>query len=182
MADIFAVVADHTRRELLGILLRRRSEGIASGDASVSELVAELALSQPTVSKHLKVLREAGLVTVREKGQHRYYRLEPDGLSGVGEWVGPFLPAADGEQADGEQADGGQADGGPADGGPADGRVEHTDGVTSDPAGTETTTGTSDAGRTDEHPAAETAPVPGAEFAAVLGRMAADVAFRIRRS
>jgi ArsR family transcriptional regulator len=177
MADIFAVVADHTRRELLGILLRRRSEGIASGDASVSELVAELALSQPTVSKHLKVLREAGLVTVREKGQHRYYRLEPDGLSGVGEWVGPFLPAADGEQADG-----GPADGGRVDGGPVDGRVEQTDGDTSDPGGTETTAATTDAGRTDEHAAARTAPVPGAEFAAVLGRMAADVAFRIRRS
>jgi ArsR family transcriptional regulator len=177
MADIFAVVADHTRRELLGILLRRRSEGIASGDASVSELVAELALSQPTVSKHLKVLREAGLVTVREKGQHRYYRLEPDGLSGVGEWVGPFLPAADGEQADG-----GPADGGRVDGGPVDGRVEQTDGATSDPAGTETTTATTDAGRTDEDAAARTVPVPGAEFAAVLGRMAADVAFRIRRS
>jgi DNA-binding transcriptional ArsR family regulator len=189
MADIFAVVADHTRRELLGILLRRRSEGIASGDASVSELVAELALSQPTVSKHLKVLREAGLVTVREKGQHRYYRLEPDGLSGVGEWVGPFLPAADGEQADGGPADGGPADGGrvdgrveQTDGGRVDGRVEQTDGVTSDPAGTETTTATTDAGRTDEDAAARTAPVPGAEFAAVLGRMAADVAFRIRRS
>ncbi len=105
MADIFAVVADPTRRELLGILLRRRTEPIASGDASVSELVAELALSQPTVSKHLKVLREAGLVTVREKGQHRYYRIEPDGLAGVGAWVAPFLPAAEDEPAELEAAD-----------------------------------------------------------------------------
>jgi ArsR family transcriptional regulator len=180
MADIFAVVADHTRRELLGILLRRRSEGIASGDASVSELVAELALSQPTVSKHLKVLREAGLVTVREKGQHRYYRLEPDALAGVGEWVGPFLPATDGDHADD----------GPADSGSADGLTENADGATSepaaDPAGTETATGTTDAAGpasgADEGAAASTAQVPGAEFAAILGRVAADVAFRIRRS
>jgi len=106
MADIFGVVADHTRRELLGILLRRRGEADASGDASVSELVAELALSQPTVSKHLKVLREAGLVAVREKGQHRYYRLDPDGLAAIGEWVAPFLPSdvADAVTATGAQA------------------------------------------------------------------------------
>lgn len=140
MADIFAVVADPTRRELLGILLRRRSEPIASGDASVSELVAELALSQPTVSKHLKVLREAGLVTVREKGQHRYYRIEPDGLAGVGAWVAPFLPAED-EPAELEAAD------------------------PSAPSGFQ--------------PAS---PVPGARLATALGRLSADLAFRLRRA
>ncbi len=140
MADIFAVVADPTRRELLGILLRRRSEPIASGDASVSELVAELALSQPTVSKHLKVLREAGLVTVREKGQHRYYRIEPDGLAGVGAWVAPFLPAED-EPAELEAAD------------------------PSAPSGFQSA-----------------APVPGARLATALGRLSADLAFRLRRA
>ncbi|MFD3443184.1 ArsR/SmtB family transcription factor [Microbacteriaceae bacterium 4G12] len=142
MADIFAVVADPTRRELLGILLRRRTEAVASGDASVSELVAELALSQPTVSKHLKVLREAGLVTVREKGQHRYYRIEPDALSGVGAWVAPFLPPTEIEPA---------------------GLSESTE---------------------PEPPAVDdtaTATVPGARWAAGLGRLAADLAFRLRR-
>ena len=143
MADIFAVVADPTRRELLGILLRRRTESVASGDASVSELVAELALSQPTVSKHLKVLREAGLVTVREKGQHRYYRIEPDALSGVGAWVAPFLPPADvAPPAPSESA-------------------------ASEPAATNGGAG---------------APVLGARWATGLGRLAADVAFRVRRA
>ena len=96
MADIFAVVADPTRRDLLTILRRPEPSGSReSGEFSVSELVAELALSQPTVSKHLKVLREARLVSVREKGQHRYYRLEPSPLAAVADWIAPFVPADD---------------------------------------------------------------------------------------
>src|SRR5690606_13453346 len=75
MADIFDVIADGTRREILQLLLKRGQDG--DDGTSVSEIVAELSVSQPTVSKHLKVLREAGLVTVRAEGQHRYYRLDP---------------------------------------------------------------------------------------------------------
>jgi DNA-binding transcriptional ArsR family regulator len=57
--------------------------------------VSELGLSQPTVSKHLKTLREFQVVTVREQGQHRYYRLEPSSLVPVAEWLGAFIkPAA----------------------------------------------------------------------------------------
>ena len=74
MADIFDVIADGTRREILQILLSRSSSG--DGGTSVSQIVHELGVSQPTVSKHLKVLREADLVTVREEGQHRYYSLQ----------------------------------------------------------------------------------------------------------
>ena len=90
MADIFAVVADHTRRELLGILLRRRSEGIASGDASVSELVAELALSQPTVSKHLKVLENAGLIEGGRDAQRRPRKLVPQAMKELADWIDMF--------------------------------------------------------------------------------------------
>jgi ArsR family transcriptional regulator len=72
MADIFDVVADATRREMLQILLENQLRG--TGELSVSELVARTGLTQPTVSKQLKVLREAGLVIVREEGQHRLYR------------------------------------------------------------------------------------------------------------
>jgi DNA-binding transcriptional ArsR family regulator len=85
MADIFDVLADGTRRELLSRLERR------DGEVSVSQLVSELGISQPTVSKHLKVLREAGLVTVREEGQHRYYRLDRAPFADVELWLGPFL-------------------------------------------------------------------------------------------
>jgi DNA-binding transcriptional ArsR family regulator len=53
----------------------------------VGDVVSALGLTQPTVSKHLKVLREAGLVTVREDGQHRYYRLQPEPLAVVDGWV-----------------------------------------------------------------------------------------------
>jgi ArsR family transcriptional regulator, arsenate/arsenite/antimonite-responsive transcriptional repressor len=91
MADIFDVIADPTRREILRVLLDRHADGAhAAGEISVSEIVATLELSQPTVSKHLKVLREAGLVSVREEGQHRYYRLDAGPLEAVEDWVIPF--------------------------------------------------------------------------------------------
>lgn len=85
MSDIFDVIADGTRRELLRRLRVRR------GEVSVGELVAELGISQPTVSKHLKVLREHALVSVREEGQHRYYRLDAGPLGEVEEWLAPFV-------------------------------------------------------------------------------------------
>jgi DNA-binding transcriptional ArsR family regulator len=91
MADIFDVVADATRRDILGVLLDSRNTGGRDGEISVSQIVANLGLSQPTVSKHLKVLREAGLVHVREEGQHRYYRLEPAPLEDLDEWLMPFV-------------------------------------------------------------------------------------------
>lgn len=92
MTDIFGVVADATRRELLQVLLERYvAPDSATGDISVGELVEKLGLSQPTVSKHLKVLRDSGLVAVREVGQHRYYRLEPGPLDDIEEWIVPFL-------------------------------------------------------------------------------------------
>ncbi len=95
MADLFDVVADPTRRELLRALLMRTESPDGSGEASVGQLVSELGLSQPTVSKHLKTLREFQVVTVREQGQHRYYRLEPTSLEPLAEWIGAFVrPAA----------------------------------------------------------------------------------------
>jgi biotin operon repressor len=75
MADIFDVIADGTRRDILQLLRERAAAG--EHGTSVSHIVTELGVSQPTVSKHLKVLREAELVTVREEGQHRYYSLSP---------------------------------------------------------------------------------------------------------
>ena len=99
MADIFTVVADSARRDILRILLERavplgeiRSPSAeVRGELSVSDIVVHLGLSQPTVSKHLKVLREAGLVTVRENGQHRFYRLEFSPLEEIEDWLIPFL-------------------------------------------------------------------------------------------
>jgi len=91
MADIFDVLADGTRRELLATLLECRIRGAANGELSVSELVERLGLSQPTVSKHLQKLREHGLVSVRTEGQHHLYRLESGPLHEVERWVGDFL-------------------------------------------------------------------------------------------
>lgn len=94
MADIFDVVADPTRRELLQVLLERYlTSDSEAGEISVGELVDKLGLSQPTVSKHLKVLRDSDLVTVREEGQHRYYRLDSAPLEVLEDWLIPFLSA-----------------------------------------------------------------------------------------
>ncbi|MBT2503398.1 helix-turn-helix transcriptional regulator [Curtobacterium sp. ISL-83] len=101
MADIFSVVADPTRRELLGALLTAYGSDMTGGELSVGQLVEKLGVSQPTVSKHLRVLRDNGLVTTREEGQHRYYRLDPEPLLRVEDWVMPFTSAVD---ADGTPA------------------------------------------------------------------------------
>lgn len=95
MADIFDVIADGTRRDILRLLLDRSVS--SSQGTSVSQIVAELGVSQPTVSKHLKVLREAELVVVREEGQHRFYSLMAEPLDAIDDWIVPFL--AQGEQA-----------------------------------------------------------------------------------
>src|SRR4029453_6367146 len=78
----FATVAEPTRRRILD-LLRERAR-------SVGELVGELGLSQPGVSKHLRVLREAGLVRVRVEAQRRWYGLDPRPLAEVGAWLAPY--------------------------------------------------------------------------------------------
>jgi len=89
MADIFDVIADGTRRDILRLLLDRSAAG--DRGTSVSQIVHELGISQPTVSKHLKVLRDAELVSVREEGQHRYYSLSAAPLDAVDDWLVPFL-------------------------------------------------------------------------------------------
>jgi ArsR family transcriptional regulator len=100
MADIFDVVADSTRRDILRILLERYNQSQDAGELSVSDIVGSLGLSQPTVSKHLKVLREAGLVGVREEGQHRYYHLDYSPLEVIEDWLIPFLSVDFDQSAD----------------------------------------------------------------------------------
>lgn len=92
MADIFDVIADSTRREILHLLLER-SDAPSYQGTSVSQIVGDLGVSQPTVSKHLKVLREAGLVSVREEGQHRFYSLDSRPMDDIEDWLMPFLDA-----------------------------------------------------------------------------------------
>ena len=98
MTDIFDVVADSTRRDILGILLAQSFA--ANPELSVSDIVTQTGQTQPTVSKHLKVLREAGLVVVREDGQHRFYQLEAAPLAPLAQWVVAF--AGEAEQAEPE--------------------------------------------------------------------------------
>jgi DNA-binding transcriptional ArsR family regulator len=81
-ATTFELVAQPTRRRILD-LLRERAR-------SVGELVKLLGLSQPGVSKHLRLLREAGLVRVRRDAQRRWYELEPKPLAELDAWLEPY--------------------------------------------------------------------------------------------
>ncbi|QDG62383.1 helix-turn-helix transcriptional regulator [Pseudarthrobacter sp. NIBRBAC000502771] len=89
--DVFAVIAESTRRDIL-VALR-------AGDKAVGELVEELAASQPTISKHLKVLREAQLVSMRAQGQKRYYALNRGPLEGIASWLETFDVGSGGSAA-----------------------------------------------------------------------------------
>ena len=81
-SDAFNAVAEPRRRRILDLL--------AGGEMSVSELTDRLGIVQPLVSKHLKVLREVGLVQVRDAGRQRLYRLDGRPLRPVHEWVRRF--------------------------------------------------------------------------------------------
>lgn len=78
-ADAFNAVAEPRRRQILDLL--------ADGERSVSEIVADVPVSQPQVSKHLKVLKEVGLVSSRARGRQRLYRLDPTALKPIHDWV-----------------------------------------------------------------------------------------------
>ena len=78
-ADAFNAVAEPQRRRILDLL--------AGGERSVTELVDELGLTQPQVSKHLRVLREVGAVHVRDDGRRRLYRLNGPALKPIHDWV-----------------------------------------------------------------------------------------------
>jgi DNA-binding transcriptional ArsR family regulator len=78
-ADAFNAVAELRRREILDLL--------ADGERSVGELVELLGLGQPQVSKHLRVLREVGVVDVRPDGRERFYRLNGPALKPIHDWV-----------------------------------------------------------------------------------------------
>ncbi|HNP73067.1 MAG TPA: metalloregulator ArsR/SmtB family transcription factor [Kouleothrix sp.] len=80
--DVFNAVAEPRRRQILDIL--------ADGERSVNDLVAEIDLAQPLVSKHLRVLRQVGLVSVRDEGRQRLYRLHGPALKPIHDWVARY--------------------------------------------------------------------------------------------
>jgi DNA-binding transcriptional ArsR family regulator len=82
MGSAFEIIAEPNRRAILGLL--------ASSERSVGELERRLRLPQPTVSKHLRVLREAGFVESRTEAQRRLYRLKPESLMELDAWLVPF--------------------------------------------------------------------------------------------
>ncbi len=101
--EALAALADPTRREIVALL--------AAGERGAGELAAHFPVSRPAVSRHLRVLREAGLVRVRAEGQRRVYALDPGPLSELDAWLAPFrqlwaqrLDALDTELARGRRA------------------------------------------------------------------------------
>lgn len=78
-ADVFNAVAEPRRRQLLDL--------IAGREVPVSDLVAQLGLAQPLVSKHLRVLRAVGAVSVRDEGRQRFYRLNGEALRPIHDWL-----------------------------------------------------------------------------------------------
>ena len=81
-ADVFNAVAEPRRRDILDLLME--------GERPVNDIVERLDLGQPQVSKHLKVLREVGLVDAREDGRMRVYRLNGRGLKPIHDWVANY--------------------------------------------------------------------------------------------
>ena len=79
MDATFRAISDPSRRTILDLL--------AEGERSVTQLLEHFDFSQPALSKHLRILREAGLVTARSVSRRRLYGLEADGLRSVAEWV-----------------------------------------------------------------------------------------------
>lgn len=82
MESSFAIIAEPNRRTILSLL--------ASSECSVGEIEHQLRMSQTSVSKHLRVLRDAGFVEVRVEAQRRVYRLRPEPLMEVDAWLTPF--------------------------------------------------------------------------------------------
>lgn len=82
MEAVLRALADESRRTLL--------DALVAGPATAGEMAALLPIARPGVSRHLRVLREAGLVKVRQDAQRRIYELSPEPLAEVEEWLGPY--------------------------------------------------------------------------------------------
>ena len=82
MASVFEIIAEPNRRAILGLLI--------ASEQSVGAIEQQLRMPQPAVSKHLRVLRDAGFVEATVDAQRRLYRLKPESLRAVDEWLAPF--------------------------------------------------------------------------------------------
>jgi DNA-binding transcriptional ArsR family regulator len=89
VTSAFDVVAEPARRQLLDLLLR--------APCPVGELVAATGMSQPNTSRHLRIMREAGLVTSHAAGKHRLYEVRPEGFTELARWLTPYVLLLHGE-------------------------------------------------------------------------------------
>jgi DNA-binding transcriptional ArsR family regulator len=82
--EVFEAIAQPTRREILRLL--------AEGELSAGRVASRFSVTQPAISQHLKVLREAGLISERREGTRRLYRLRPEGLADLHSFLAEVLP------------------------------------------------------------------------------------------
>jgi DNA-binding transcriptional ArsR family regulator len=80
--QVFRALADGTRRRIL--------DHLSDGEATVTELMADAAMTQSAISQHLRVLRDAALVEERREGRHRFYKLRPEQLHVARDWLGRY--------------------------------------------------------------------------------------------
>ncbi|MEO0470598.1 MAG: metalloregulator ArsR/SmtB family transcription factor [Bacteroidota bacterium] len=80
--DVFQAIADPVRRDIIGLLARE--------SMSVNAVAGNFAISRPAISKHLRILRECGLIQMEQKGRERHCRIQPQNLAPVADWVEPF--------------------------------------------------------------------------------------------
>ena len=93
---VFRAISDPTRRSIMALL--------AGKEQSLNEIVANYQMTRPAVTKHLKILREGGLISVRAQGRERLHRLQPEALKTVSEWLSFFSQFWDDKLADLKQA------------------------------------------------------------------------------
>jgi DNA-binding transcriptional ArsR family regulator len=80
--NVYEALAEPNRRQIIDL--------VGQGERTAGDIVDALSISQPGVSKHLRILREAGLVSVRKDAQRRLYRLEPEKLAEIDAWLAPY--------------------------------------------------------------------------------------------
>jgi DNA-binding transcriptional ArsR family regulator len=80
--DVFQAIADPTRREIIGLL--------ANNPMNLTSVTENFSMSQPAISKHMKILIECGLISVEKQGRERYCEVKLDSLNEVEEWIAPF--------------------------------------------------------------------------------------------
>lgn len=84
--DVFQAIADPVRRDIIGHLARER----LTVNAVTAAVIIQFPISRPAISKHIKILKECGIISIQQKGRERYCEIQPDKLMPVAAWIEPY--------------------------------------------------------------------------------------------